>query len=59
LGGFHGIPFHAVLWGDLAEICLEDGDSTTVGKSTRVGDVAQVELALGDESFVDAVGATG
>jgi hypothetical protein len=58
LGGLHGIPLHAVLWGDLAEICLEDGYSTTVGESTRVGDVAQVELALRDEGLIDAVRAT-
>lgn len=48
------IPLHAVLWGDLTELPLHDGDERIVAKMVVVDLSTEVELALCLELSVEA-----
>ncbi len=53
-----GVPFHAVLWCNLAKVSMKDALGLTAAEGAGVGDVAKVHLVLCCEGFVDAVRAT-
>jgi len=55
-GSLESIPLHAVLWGDLAEIGLDDVRSLRGAESAGVGAGTVVLLALGDEKSIEAGG---
>lgn len=50
---FNGIPLHAILWGDLAKVCLNDRGASA-GQSALVCGSADVLLAVCLESYIDA-----
>lgn len=52
--GLSGIPLHAILWRDSPKVSNDGIGILAVGDVNRVGDGAEVELALGLEEFVDA-----
>ena len=54
LVGLEGIPLHAVLGGDLAEVGLDDRGGLAAAEGALVGSSADIQLALGLEKLVDA-----
>ena len=55
-GFLDGVPFAAVLWGQLTELRFEDSSVLGIAECSGIADVAEVFLAFGFERGVETGG---